>query len=110
MNRTPRQDLTERLKNPAFRRAFGVEQAKLEIGDLLFKARKSANLTQKELSEMLQISQPYIAKLEAGEANPTVEVIGSILAMLNVRLATATKPLILESTVELLPLKKLTLV
>lgn len=100
MGSTPREDLIERLKNVEYRKAFGAEQAKLEIASVLYKARKSANLTQKELSEKLKISQPYIAKLEAGEANPTVGIIGGILGMLGFRCIADIEPIAPKSSVD----------
>jgi len=100
MNSTPREDLIEKLKNLDFKRAFGAEQAKLEIGALLHKTRKDFNLTQKELSQKLEISQPYIARLEAGEANPTISAIGRMLAVLNLRLAANVRPIIHQSATD----------
>ncbi len=93
MNRTPRQDLVDRLKDSEYAKLYGAEQAKVDFAITLAKARKSADLTQKGLSEKLGISQPYVAKLEGGEANPTLGTIGSLLATLDYRLVTQTAPL-----------------
>ena len=93
MNRTPRQDLIDRLKDPEYAKLYGAEQAKVDFAITLAKARKSADLTQKGLSEKLGISQPYVAKLEGGEANPTLGTIGSLLATLGYQLVTQTAPL-----------------
>ena len=75
-------DLKEELKDQEFRLIFGTESAKSEFGMVLYKARQAAGLTQTELSKQLGVSQPYIAKLERGEANPTLgncrENIGSL--------------------------------
>lgn len=93
MFRTPREDLLERLKDPEYAKLYGAERAKVDFAATLTKARKSTNLTQKTLAEKLGISQPYIAKLEAGEANPTLGTVGSVLATLGYRLVTQTAPL-----------------
>ena len=93
MNRTPREDLIDRLKDPEYAKLYGAENAKVDFAITLAKARKGANLTQKGLSEKLGISQPYVAKLEGGEANPTLGTIGSLLATLGYRLVTQTAPL-----------------
>jgi len=90
------QDLIDRLKDPEYAKLYGAEQAKVDFAITLAKARNSANLTQKGLSERLGISQPYIAKLEGGEANPTLGTIGSLLAVLGYRLVTQTAPLVPE--------------
>jgi len=97
MNDPLRDELIEDLKNLDFKRSFGAETAKLEIGALLYKVRKNANLTQKELSEKLGVKQPYIARLEAGEANPTISAIGNMLAMLDLRLAADVRQLVQQT-------------
>jgi len=90
---TPTDDLLERLKDPEYAKLYGAENAKVDFAITLAKARKSTNLTQKGLSEKLGISQPYVARLEGGEANPTLGTVGSLLAMLGYRLVTQTAPL-----------------
>ncbi|MCH7631081.1 MAG: helix-turn-helix domain-containing protein, partial [Proteobacteria bacterium] len=77
---TPTDDLLERLKDPEYAKLYGTENAKVDFAATLTKARKSFNLTQKNLADKLGISQPYVAKLESGEANPTLDRIGSMLA------------------------------
>jgi transcriptional regulator with XRE-family HTH domain len=93
MNRTPRQDLIERLKDPEYAKLYGEEDAKVDFAITLTKARRSLNLTQRSLADKLGISQPYVAKLEGGEANPTLGTIGRLLATINLRLVTGTAPL-----------------
>ena len=90
---TPTDDLLERLKDPEYARLYGEENAKVDFAITLTKARKSLNLTQKSLADKLGISQPYVAKLEGGEANPTLGRIGSLLAAIDLRLITRTAPL-----------------
>ena len=92
----PYDDLKEELKNPEFVKQYGSEAAKNKIGITLFNIRKRMNLTQKELSNKLGISQPYIAKLESGEANPTVGSVGEILAVLGFILVTDAAPIFPE--------------
>lgn len=93
MATTPTDDLLERLKDPDYAKLYGEENAKVDFAITLTKARKSLNLTQKSLAEKLGISQPYVAKLEGGEANPTLGRIGSLLASIDLRLVTGTAPL-----------------
>ena len=89
----PTMDLLKRLENPEYAKLYGEENAKTTFAITLTKARLSLNLTQKELAAKLGISQPYIAKLEGGEANPTLGTIGKLLATINLRLVTGTAPL-----------------
>ena len=90
---TPRQDLERELQDPEYAKLYGAAQAKAEIALTLSKARVRAGMTQKKLAEKLGRSQSYIAKLEKGDANPTIGTIGSMLAILDCRLVTETHPL-----------------
>jgi transcriptional regulator with XRE-family HTH domain len=94
MLRSAIKDIIERLKNPEYARGYGAEMAKTDFALTLVKARKRAGLSQKELADKLGMSQPYIAKLEGGEANPTLETIGAVLAVMGLRLVTTSAPLI----------------
>jgi transcriptional regulator with XRE-family HTH domain len=93
MTRTFGDDLKQRLRDPEFAKMFGAAQAKSNFALTLAKARMELGWTQKELATELGVSQSYISKLEGGEANPTLERIGSLLATLGLSLATDTTPL-----------------
>lgn len=86
-------DLTKRLDDPEYAKKYGAELAKLDYALTLMRVRTGSGLTQQQLSERLGISQPYIAKLESGEANPTLASIGKMLAVLGFRLVTGTESL-----------------
>ncbi len=86
-------ELKEELKNPEFAKMFGAAQAKSSFAITLAEARRQLNLTQQKLASRLGVSQGYIAKLEGGEANPTLERIGSLLAIIGLSLTTGTTTL-----------------
>lgn len=86
MTGTFKDDLTRDLQYKEFAPGFGSELAKTDFAMLLVKARKAAEVTQQELAHMAGTTQSYIAKLESGEANPTVGRIGELLALLGFRL------------------------
>ena len=96
-------DIINDLQDPEFAKEYGAEMAKLSFSNTLFNARNVTKITQKELADNLGLSQPYIAKLESGEANPTLSVVGSILATLGFRLSTDTIPLIPTNDIPLQP-------
>lgn len=98
MTSTPREDLIRRLDSLHYAKLYGAESAKVDFAVTLVRARRAAPLTQKELAERLGVSQAYIAKLEGGEANPTLGTIGSLLATLGRRLVTDTDDLRPEPT------------
>ena len=56
-------------------------------GKMLKAARLDAGLTQAELAERLGASQPVVARLESGRANPRVATFERALVAGNLRLA-----------------------
>jgi y4mF family transcriptional regulator len=88
MVRTFEHDLQNDLQDPLAAKYFGAASAKSSFAITLSKARKNLGLTQQELAHKIGVSQSYIAKLEGGEANPTLEKIGSLLAVLGLSLTT----------------------
>lgn len=95
MTRTPKEDLEQELKDPEYVKLFGAADAKAEIAITLSRARRAAKKTQKELANAVGRSQPYIARLEGGDTNPSIGTIGSILALLGYRLSAQIVPLLL---------------
>ena len=94
MGQTPKEDLLLALQDPEFVRLFGSERAKTELAFAVNRARRQRGMTQRELADRLGRTQPYIAKLESGEANPTIGAVGSLLAVLGLRLVIHTEPLV----------------
>jgi transcriptional regulator with XRE-family HTH domain len=92
--RTPEQDLKRRLKNTEYAKLYGSEDAKTSLAITLSRARRNLKLTQKEFAEKIGKTQPYIAKLESGTANPTIGAVGSMLATVGLSLEIDTKALI----------------
>lgn len=79
-------DITKDLQVKEFATGFGAELAKTDFAMSLVKARKAAGITQQELAAKAGTTQSYIAKLESGEANPTIGKIAELLALLGFRL------------------------
>jgi transcriptional regulator with XRE-family HTH domain len=71
---------SEWLEDLEIRAEYGSATFKYDIAAALVAARKMKNLTQAALANIAGVSQAYIAKLESGEANPTIGRIGAILA------------------------------
>jgi len=76
------------------RRHYGSENIKLDLALTMVEGRKRQELTQQELAHLAGVSQAYIAKLESGEANPTVGHIGSILAAMWLGIRFESTPLV----------------
>ena len=93
MTRTFKDDLERNLRDQEFAKRFGAARAKSNFAITLAEARSQLNLTQQQLAAKLGVSQSYVAKLEGGEANPTLDTIGSLLAILGLSLTTDTTTL-----------------
>ena len=61
--------------------------AKLMLSELIYDLRHAKKMSQKELAKAIGVSQPYIAKIEDGEENLTIETIVKLLSALNIRLS-----------------------
>ena len=78
-----------------YRRAYGSATIKYDLALTLEGARREAGLSQQQIAKLCGVSQPYIARLERGEANPTIGNIGGLLAVAyGLRLQFRLEPLI----------------
>ena len=84
---------TEWLEDIEYRQEFGSETAKLEVAAALADAREAAGMTQSALAERARVSQAYIAKLERGDANPTIGHIGRLLACMGLKPSVSVAPM-----------------
>ena len=74
--------LTQQMKDPAFKKAYEQLEPEFAIIQAIIDARKSAGITQKELSQKSGIAQGDISKLENGNANPTINTLQRLAAAL----------------------------
>lgn len=80
-------ELTEELmEDPEFVKEYDALAQERDLAVALVKARKSAGMTQTELSEKSGISQGDISRLENGSRNPSVAVLERIAKALNTTL------------------------
>jgi transcriptional regulator with XRE-family HTH domain len=86
-------DLKKELQDLESAKYFGAARATSGFALTLALARKKLGITQQELAKKAGVSQAYIARLESGEANPTLERIGSLLAVLGLSLTFGVIPL-----------------
>jgi ribosome-binding protein aMBF1 (putative translation factor) len=63
------------MNDPANAEMIAKVQERMAIAEALYKARKAARLTQKELAEKMQVKQPLIAQLERGRGNISIDTI-----------------------------------
>lgn len=67
--------LNEQLKDEEFRAEYEKLEPEFSIIQSVINARKTNNMTQKELSERTGIAQSDISKLENGNSNPTISML-----------------------------------
>ena len=56
------------------------------LGSNIRRYRLKKGLTQEQLSQLSEVSEAYLSKLEAGRRNPTVTVLAKIAEILGVEL------------------------
>lgn len=79
--------LKERMeKDKEFKKIWEEEAVKREVVKMLVEMRIKEGLTQKDLARKLETSQSYIARLESGKGNPTLNFLVRLGRVLNKRL------------------------
>ena len=58
---------------------------KLRLAELFYELRIKHKMSQKALADSIGVSQPYIARIEDGEENLTIETIAKLLVALKTR-------------------------
>ena len=76
-----------RLNDPAKAEEVAEARAALEIAHVLYEARKAARLTQKELAERMNTSQSFIARMERGRVNITIQTVARYASACGKRIA-----------------------
>jgi ribosome-binding protein aMBF1 (putative translation factor) len=74
------------LQDPEVRAEYDKLEPEYQIARQLIKARLAKKLTQAELAAKAGVKQAYIARLEGGDANPTVESLNKVASALGLRL------------------------
>ena len=83
----------KRAEDPeAYDAGYAEADARYRLGVLVREHRLAAGLTQTELARRAATSQPAIARLEAGGAEPTVATLRRIAAALGVELVVEFHP------------------
>ena len=67
--------LDKQLQDKEFKEEWETLEPEFSVMQAMIDARKSAGLTQKQLSEKTGITQADISKLESGNANPSLRTL-----------------------------------
>lgn len=81
------------LQNPEIKAAYEELQPEYDIIQALIDARKSQNMTQRDLSEATGITQADISRIENGTRNPSLEMVKRLAAGMGMRLKLEFIPL-----------------
>ena len=74
------------LEKPEIRREYDALQPEYDIIQAMIDARKSRNMTQKDLSLATGITQADISRIENGTRNPSLEMVKRLAAGMGMRL------------------------
>ncbi len=74
------------LENPEVKELYDALQPEYDIIQAMIDARKSQNMTQKELAEATGITQADISRIENGTRNPSLEMVKRLAAGMGMRL------------------------
>jgi len=77
--------MAEQLRDPEVREEYEALEPEFAIIQAMIDARKTAGLTQKQLSEKTGIAQSDISKLESGNANPSLKTLQRLAAGMGMR-------------------------
>jgi transcriptional regulator with XRE-family HTH domain len=64
-----------------------VEEPRTRLGETLRAARRDAGLTQAALAAQAGLTQQYVARIEAGQINPTLVTIAAIARALGTNMS-----------------------
>ncbi len=70
--------LSEELKDPKFRKSYEKERLKFFLGYQIHKLRKKAGMSQAELARKIGTKQSNISRLEFGNLNFSLQMLGKI--------------------------------
>ena len=83
--------LDKELQRPEFKKWWLEYGPAFAAGNLLIKLRADFDLTQQELADRAGVKRSYIARIENGNANPTVKSLARILNSAGFRLVLGTE-------------------
>jgi len=76
----------ELLSDPEYKKAYSELESEFIIAEALIQARKSANLTQKQVAERMGTTQSVIARMESGKPFPSLKSVIRYAAAVNSRI------------------------
>ena len=79
-------DLTDRLKNPKFKKAWEESETEYLLARQLIEKRLTRKISQRELAKKLKTSQAVVSRIETMRANPSLSLLKRIAEELKSKL------------------------
>ena len=76
----------ELLNDPEYKKAYTELKEEFLVAKALIEARKSANLTQKQVAERMGTTQSVVARMESGNPLPSLKSVVRYAAAVNSRI------------------------
>ena len=76
-------DLTERLKNPTFSKAWKDAEPEYVLAKQLIEKRLGKHLSQRDLAKKVNTTQAVISRIETMQANPSLSLLIRIATVLD---------------------------
>lgn len=90
--KTSEQVLTEELRDPEFQRGWDRTAVARAVALKVLTYRTDHRLSQRALAKKLDMTQPQLARLEAGEHNPTINTLARLAQTLDIEFAIDIHP------------------
>jgi transcriptional regulator with XRE-family HTH domain len=89
---TSEQALAEELRDPEFQREWDRTAVARAVALKVLTYRTDHALSQRALARKLNMTQPQLARLEAGEHNPTIDTLARLAQTLDIEFAIDVHP------------------
>jgi len=90
--KTSEQVLAEELRDPDFKREWDRTALARAVALKVLAHRVDHSLSQRGLAKQLGMTQPQVARLEAGEHNPTIDTLARLAQALDIEFAIDVHP------------------
>jgi transcriptional regulator with XRE-family HTH domain len=90
--KTSKQVLAEELRDPDFQREWDRTTVARAVALKVLAYRTEHSLSQRGLAQKLGMTQPQLARLEAGEHNPTIDTLARLAQTLDIEFAIDVHP------------------
>jgi len=90
--KTSEQVLTEELRDPEFHREWDRTGVARAVALKVLTYRTEHGFSQRALAKKLDMTQPQLARLEAGEHNPTIDTLARLAQILDIEFAIDVHP------------------